>query len=98
MNFSNGSLKVPESQKKFTWKDLSKLNGISNAHVAYKGKVSRKFSASIVLNKSVLYQVYDVSSFVSNHPGGVEQILAGAGRDITQVFNCYHKKDTFERL
>ncbi len=38
-----------------------------------------------------------MSSFVARHPGGVEQILAGAGRDVTQVFKSYHKSDTFER-
>jgi len=31
-----------------------------------------------------------VSSFVDRHPGGVEQILIGAGRDITQLFESYH--------
>ena len=35
-------------------------------------------------------QVYDVSSFVSKHPGGVDQIMMGAGRDITPVFESYH--------
>lgn len=35
-------------------------------------------------------QVYDVSSFVSRHPGGADQILLGAGRDITQLFESYH--------
>ncbi len=38
-----------------------------------------------------------MSSFVAHHPGGAEQILAGAGRDITQVFKSYHKSDTFEK-
>ena len=38
-----------------------------------------------------------MSSFVARHPGGAEQILAGAGRDITQVFKSYHKSDTFEK-
>ena len=38
-----------------------------------------------------VFQVYDVSSFVSSHPGGVDQIMMGAGRDITQVFESYHK-------
>ena len=36
-----------------------------------------------------------MSSFVSRHPGGVEQILLGASRDITQIFESYHKTDTF---
>ena len=38
-------------------------------------------------------QVYDVSSFVSKHPGGVDQILCAAGRDITQVFEAYHNPE-----
>ena len=35
-------------------------------------------------------QVYDVSSFVDCHPGRLDQILFGAGRDITQLFESYH--------
>ena len=30
---------VSDSVKKFTWKELSKLNSRHNAHVAYRGKV-----------------------------------------------------------
>ena len=64
-----------------------------------KGIHSARFHHTIglVLMYSEHIKVYDVSSFVSQHPGGVEQILAGAGRDITQVFNSYHKPNTFER-
>ena len=36
-------------------------------------------------------QVYDVTKFQSTHPGGAHQLISGAGRDITQVFRCYHK-------
>ena len=39
-------------------------------------------------------QVYDVTEFVSRHPGGVDQIMLGAGRDATQLFESYHKLDT----
>lgn len=39
-------------------------------------------------------QVYDVSGFVSRHPGGVDQIMLGVGRDATQLFESYHKLDT----
>ena len=42
-------------------------------------------------------KVYDVSSFLSKHPGGVQQIMSGLGNDITQVFDSYHKRQTFER-
>lgn len=36
-------------------------------------------------------KVYDVSEFVRKHPGGADQIMLGAGRDITQLFESYHK-------
>ncbi|XP_064402408.1 uncharacterized protein LOC135348159 [Halichondria panicea] len=47
-------------------------------------------------NAHVAYRgkVYNVSSFVAQHPGGMDQILMGAGRDITQVFDSYHQHDT----
>lgn len=39
-------------------------------------------------------KVYDVSSFMAAHPGGSSQLLLGAGRDATQVFESYHKTET----
>ena len=41
-------------------------------------------------SKLFVIQVYDVSEFLNRHPGGVDQILLGAGRDITQLFESYH--------
>lgn len=46
----------------------------------------------------VCVQVYDVSSFVARHPGGIEQIMMGAGRDITQVFESYHSFSVYNLL
>ncbi|XP_064391461.1 uncharacterized protein LOC135339316 [Halichondria panicea] len=43
-------------------------------------------------------KVYDVSSFVARHPGGMEQIMMGAGRDITQVFESYHPFSIYNML
>ncbi|XP_011404277.2 PREDICTED: acyl-lipid (8-3)-desaturase-like [Amphimedon queenslandica] len=43
-------------------------------------------------------KVYDVSSFVSSHPGGVDQIMLGAGHDITHLFNVYHQPQTMKVL
>ena len=40
--------------------------------------------------------MYDVSQFVARHPGGMEQIMMGAGRDITQVFESYHSFEIFK--
>ena len=35
-------------------------------------------------------KVYDVSGFIEKHPGGVDQLMLGAGRDITILFESYH--------
>ena len=44
-------------------------------------------------NAHVAYagKVYDVSGFLAKHPGGCDQLMLGAGRDITQLFQSYHK-------
>ena len=38
--------------------------------------------------------MYDVSQFIAEHPGGTDQIMLGAGRDITVMFDPYHPLDT----
>ena len=47
-------------------------------------------------NAHVAYagKVYDVSQFLEKHPGGIDQLMLGAGRDITQLFRSYHKPGT----
>ena len=47
-------------------------------------------------NAHVAYagKVYDVSGFLEKHPGGCDQLMLGAGRDITQLFRSYHKPGT----
>ena len=37
-----------------------------------------------------MLQVYDVSEFIEKHPGGVDQLMLGAGRDVTILFESYH--------
>ncbi|KAL5486886.1 hypothetical protein EMCRGX_G019423 [Ephydatia muelleri] len=51
-------------------------------------------------NAHVAYRgkVYDVSQFVAQHPGGVDQIMLGAGRDITTVFDSYHPPTALNML
>ncbi|XP_064402410.1 uncharacterized protein LOC135348161 [Halichondria panicea] len=68
--------------RQFTSEELSRHCLRHNAHVAYRGKV----------------RIYDVSSFVAQHPGGMDQILMGVGRDITQVFDSYHQHDTAAKV
>ena len=41
-------------------------------------------------------QVYDVSKFLARHPGGSEQLMLGAGRDVTQLFESYHPFDVYK--
>ena len=47
-------------------------------------------------NAHVAYagKVYDASGFLAKHPGGCDQLMLGAGRDITQLFQSYHKPGT----
>lgn len=35
-------------------------------------------------------KVYDVTNFISRHPGGEDTLLLAAGRDATQIFEMYH--------
>ena len=39
-------------------------------------------------------QVYDVTKFIDVHPGGRAQLLIGVGRDVSAVFDTYHKEST----
>ena len=45
---------------------------------------------------AVSYQdkVYDVTEFLDKHPGGSQQLLLAAGRDVTHLFNSYHSFGT----
>jgi fatty acid desaturase/predicted heme/steroid binding protein len=49
-------------------------------------KLNRPHNAHV----AVRGKVYDVSSFIEKHPGGVDQLLLGAGRDVTILFESYH--------
>lgn len=42
-------------------------------------------------------KVYDVTSFISEHPGG-DKILLGCGKDMTDFFNTKHLKQSKEKL
>ena len=93
------------SPRRFTWQELSQLNQRHNAHVAVRGKVRATtsyapakcsqcvaifhFQKRIVAAVRTL-QVYDVSGFIEKHPGGARQLLLGAGKDITMLFEAYH--------
>ncbi|CAO2654947.1 Nn.00g116800.m01.CDS01 [Neocucurbitaria sp. VM-36] len=61
-------------------------NNIDGAEVA---KHSSKNSCWIVLDS----KAYDVTSFLSDHPGGAPIILRNAGTDATEEFKKYHPLD-----
>ncbi|KAH7398495.1 mitochondrial cytochrome-like protein b2 [Pyrenochaeta sp. MPI-SDFR-AT-0127] len=62
------------------------MGHINGAEVA---KHNNKKSCWIVLDSNV----YDVTSFVSEHPGGAPIILRNAGTDATEEFKKYHPLD-----
>ena len=39
-------------------------------------------------------KIYDVTEFLDKHPGGSEQLLLAAGRDVTYFFDSYHSTAT----
>lgn len=43
-------------------------------------------------------QVYNLTPFLHYHPGGVAEILKGAGRDCTALFDKYHPWVNFDTL
>jgi cytochrome b involved in lipid metabolism len=43
-------------------------------------------------------KVYDLTTFVDSHPGGIYQMLLGAGRDVTQLFEMYHDFSVYKVL
>ncbi|KAK4705053.1 L-lactate dehydrogenase (cytochrome), partial [Phenoliferia sp. Uapishka_3] len=42
--------------------------------------------------------VYDVTTFLENHPGGAEAITPHAGKDVTALFNLLHANDTLKKV
>ncbi|KAI9339008.1 FMN-dependent dehydrogenase-domain-containing protein [Obelidium mucronatum] len=43
-------------------------------------------------------KVYDVTTFLHEHPGGASIILREAGTDATEAFSAYHPKDLIEKV
>ena len=56
----------------------------------------RRLLALVCSSSSMLAQVYDVSGFISKHPGGANQLLLGAGRDVTTLFESYHHFNNYK--
>lgn len=43
-------------------------------------------------------QVYDLTNFITLHPGGAKIILKYAGKNASLIFNKFHAKDVFEKF
>jgi len=43
-------------------------------------------------------KVYNVTSWISKHPGGVDTIVLNGGRDATQLFEAYHPTRVYSML
>ncbi|KAI9334171.1 FMN-dependent dehydrogenase-domain-containing protein [Obelidium mucronatum] len=43
-------------------------------------------------------KVYDLTTFLHEHPGGASIILREAGTDATEAFSAYHPKDLIEKV
>lgn len=46
-------------------------------------------------NAAIAYRgkVYDITGFLDKHPGGADQLLIVAGRDVTFLFDSYHRAE-----
>ena len=42
---------------------------------------------------NIFRNVYDVTKFLKEHPGGVESIMKFAGKEATKAFDLLHEKD-----
>ncbi|CAM9676588.1 unnamed protein product, partial [Ectocarpus sp. 12 AP-2014] len=42
--------------------------------------------------------VYNLTPFLHYHPGGIPEIMKGAGRDCTALFDKYHRWVNFDSL
>jgi cytochrome b involved in lipid metabolism len=74
------AIKVNKSADQGSTSEAVSTKSIALAEISTHNSVSNCWMA-------IEGRVYDVTSFIPNHPGG-EQILAGCGKDATSLFNA----------
>lgn len=69
------------------WRDIELTPDIVSQH-------NKKDDLWVVLNG----QVYDLTDFLPNHPGGQKVLIRYAGKDATKIFVPIHPPDTVEKF
>lgn len=79
-------------------KDVVSLDTQPNKQVVTVANVKKhnslKTGVWVVLNG----HVYDLTQFLTVHPGGAKIILKYAGKDASKIFNRFHPDDVFEKF
>lgn len=74
-------------------KEEEKTNALKEFTVEEVARHQSKGDCWVVLNN----QVYDVTEFLPDHPGGKNAILLYGGKDATKEFNMLHKPEIIEK-
>ncbi|XP_026444513.1 cytochrome b5 domain-containing protein RLF-like [Papaver somniferum] len=78
-----------------THPDLAGLKGASNKRLITMDEVKqhRKEGSIWTVLKG---RVYNITPYMNFHPGGVDMLMKGSGRDCTSLFNKYHAWVNYE--
>ena len=82
-----------EEEEEEDEKEEEKTNVLQEFTVEEVARHQSKGDCWVVLNN----QVYDVTEFLPDHPGGKNAILLYGGKDATKEFNMLHKPEIIEK-
>lgn len=86
-----GAIGTLISQKNSIFADSEKPDGVTVE------ELRRHTSADDGVWVAINGHVYDLTSFLTLHPGGVDIIMKYAGCDASLIFNKFHAKDVFSK-
>lgn len=90
----NKKISIPENnQNNQNMENTNQVNTVASYTLEEVTKHFTKEDCWLVASS----KVYDVTSFIPNHPGG-EKILQGCGKDMSEFFNTKHAKQSKEQL